>query len=233
MNVALCDDDTVFLTELNNKISGYDGCKIYLFNSLNALTSSDIVFDIAFLDIELDNDKTGFQAVSFLRNRNKKCIIAFFTNYTQYAVKGYEYRAFRYILKTEPDALIERHIKDVFGEYARLNKTISGSYNGYTFSTPLDEIYYISISNHVITLHTDKGDFEIYKQMKDLNSELCAAGFVRCHRSFMVNMRHVFVLRSDCHFILDDTKRTAVPIGIRYRETAEKEYLNFVSVGGN
>lgn len=157
-------------------------------------------------------------------------MIAFFTNYNQYAIQGYKYQPFRYILKTEPNKLINKQITAVFNEYYRRNKTISGSYNGYTFSTALDDIYYISISNHVATLHTKRGDFEIYKKMKDFSDELSELGFLRCHRSYMVNLQHITVLRSDFFFILDDKQRTAVPIGIMYKSSAEKIYINSCEV---
>lgn len=230
MNVVLCDDDIIFLESLKNKLSQYD-CDIFVFSSAEKLLSSKLCFDIAFLDIELDNNTSGFQVVKALRNNNKKCIISFFTNYNKYAIKGYEYQPFRYILKTEPEKILRKHIEEVFTEYKKSQKIISGTYNGYAFRTSLEDIYYISISNHVITLHTAKGNFELYKQMKDLCGELNDCGFLRCHRSYMVNLCHVYVMRSDGFFILDDKKHTAIPIGIRYKQTAEDYYLKEVLVG--
>lgn len=230
MNVALCDDDIIFLENLKNKLSQYN-CSIFSFSSAEKLLSSSICFDIAFLDIELDNNISGFQIVKALRNNNKKCIISFFTNYNKYAIKGYEYQPFRYILKTEPEKLIRQRIDEVFTEYHRNQKIISGTYNGYSFRTSLSDIYYISISNHVVTLHTTKGDFELYKQMKDLCDELSDCGFLRCHLSYMVNFQHVHVMRSDGFFVLDDQKHTTIPIGIRYKYIAEDCYLKETSLG--
>lgn len=100
-----------------------------------------------------------------------------------------------------------------------------------SFRTSLSDIYYISISNHVVTLHTTKGDFELYKQMKDLCDELSDCGFLRCHRSYMVNFQHVHVMRSDGFFVLDDQKHTTIPIGIRYKYIAEDCYLKETSLG--
>lgn len=230
MNVALCDDDIIFLNELKKDLSGYQ-CNIYDFNTVKDLISSNIVFDIAFLDIEIDNGANGFQAVQSIRNINKKCVIAFFTNYNKYAIKGYNYQPFRYILKTEPKKLIQQQIQDVFIEFRKRNKIIAGTYNGYAFRTQLDDIYYISVSNHIVTLHTKNGEFEFYKQMKDLCKELSDLGFFRCHRSYMVNLHHIYVMRSDGVFVLDDQCHTTIPIGIRYKDAAEDYYLKGISVG--
>lgn len=231
MKIAICDDDKIFLEKFKTRLSEFD-CDIYSFSSVPALINSNVPFDAAFLDIEFDSEAAGFGAVRHLRMRNEKCIVSFLTNYSDYAVKGYDYNAFRYILKNEPERIIERRIKDVFSEHKRRHTTISGSYNGYTFSAELDDIYYLSISNHVITIHSKKGDFELYKQMKDIDKRLYDLGFLRCHRSYIVNLKYVTVKRSDDCFVLGDPERTCIPIGIRYKEAAEKTYLNFVAVGG-
>lgn len=230
MNVLLFDDDKVSLQKLEQKIVKYN-CTIFAYQSVDEFINSNVIFDIAFLDIELDNNTSGFQFVKALRNNNKKCIISFFTNYNKYAIKGYEYQPFRYILKTEPEELIRQRIKEVFAEYNRRQKIISGTYNGYSFRTSLEDIYYISISNHVITLHTTKGNFELYRQMKDFCDELSDCGFLRCHRSYMVNLHHLYIMRSDSVFVLDDQNHTTVPIGIRYKESAEDCYLKEILVG--
>ena len=228
MNVVLCDDDAVFMSELENKLSKYK-CNIYKFKTAEGLFRSNTVFDIAFLDIELENNITGFQLVKILRERNKKCIIAFFTNHAQYAVKGYDYAAFRYILENEPNKLINRRIHDVFVEYYRRHKTFTGSYCGLSFKVELNDIFYISSKSHILTIHTSKGDFEIYKQLKELEQELAPFGFLRCHRKNMVNMRNISIMRSDYCFVLENSSRTEVPIGITYKDEAEKAYLSYVS----
>ena len=230
MNVVLLDDDAVFLDTLRRRLSKFN-CKIYTYTKLVDVLNSNVIFDVAFIDIELGENDTGFKAVQFLKNQNKKCVIAFFTNYNKYAIKGYKYQPFRYILKTQPETSINRQLMAVFNEYHRRNKKITGSYNGYTFSTSLDDIYYISISNHIATLHTTKGGFEIYRQMKELENELSEFGFFRSHRSYMVNIQHIHVMPSDFVFILDDSNHSDIPIGIRYRKQAEDNFLNNIRVG--
>ena len=74
-----------------------------------------------------------------------------------------------------------------------------------------------------------EGDFEIYKQLKELEQELAPFGFLRCHRKYMVNMRNISIMRSDYCFVLENSSRTEVPIGITYKDEAEKAYLSYVS----
>lgn len=231
MNILLCDDDKIFLKNLKLKLSG-ENRSIFSYDSKQKVLESDTIFDIAFLDIELNDNSKGFDLVKYLRARNPKCVIAFFTNYHKYAIQGYNYQPFRYILKNEPEIIINKRISEVFREYYRRNKTISGSYSGYRFCVSIDDIYYISISNHITTLHTKKGDFEFYKQMKELEPELNEFNFFRCHRSYMINTYHILLMSKNNCFILDDPKGSVVPIGIKYKKEAEEKYLIEFAIGG-
>lgn len=228
MNVALCDDDVIFLNYLENKLSDYD-CAIFKYSTYDDIKNSEVAFDIAFLDVELDGDSSGFDIVRMLRMNNKKCIISFFTNYSKYAIKGYKYNAFRYILKNEPEQLIAQHIKEIFAEFYRQHKVIKGSYKDKTFAVNLDDIYYIEVYNHILNIHTTKGTFELYKQIKELYGELCDFGFIRCHRSYIVNAQQILSLRSDGFFVLNTPDQACIPIGIRYKEHAKEKYLNCIA----
>lgn len=227
MNVAVCDDDKIFLNSAEKKLAKYD-CSVFLFDSVDRLIGSDATFDVVFMDIEFGGGKTGFDAARFLQRRGSDCVLSFFTNYVDYAVRGYNYQPFRYILKTEPEPIIDRQICETFEEYHRRNRTLSGMYNGYAFSVKIADVYYISSHNHIVTIYTKKGEFELYKQIRQLDDELNGTGFLRCHRSYIVNMSHVFVMRGDNFFIMDNEARTEIPIGVSYRANAKKRYLSSV-----
>lgn len=226
MNVALCDDDIRFLDLLEKRLDKYN-CTIFKYSDAESLRNSEITFDIAFLDIELGSESKGYEVVRFLKMHNQKCIIAFFTNHVQYAIKGYEYMAFRYILKNESDELVEKRIKDVFIEFYRRNKIIKGSYKEKTFAIALDEIYYMEVFNHILIIHSKKGNFEVYKQIKDMDEELCEFGFLRCHRSYIVNIKYIHSINSNGTFLIDTPVPVNIPIGIRYKEEARVKYLKY------
>ncbi len=230
MRVAICDDNTKFLNSLEKRLEKYS-CTIFKYSTAEALKNTANSFDIVFLDIELDAGANGFEIVRFLKMNNPKCIIAFFTNYSKYAIRGYEYNAFRYILKNEPEQLIEKRIKEVFMEFYRQNKIIKGSYKDQTFAIALDEIYYIEVFNHILKIHSKKGNFEVYKQIKDMYEELCEFGFLRCHRSYIVNIKYIQSIKSDRAFLINMLTPTCIPIGIRYKDEAKAKYLNY-DIGG-
>lgn len=97
MKIAICDDQQVFIDRLKNLIS-YEEAEIYVFNSGDKLLMSDINFDIILLDIEMPGTD-GLSVAAKLYQRNRKTLLLFITSHREYSTKGYEFRAFRYVLK--------------------------------------------------------------------------------------------------------------------------------------
>ena len=115
MKIAVCDDQQVFIDRLKNLIS-YEEAEIYVFNSGDKLLMSDINFDIILLDIEMPGTD-GLSVAAKLYQRNRKTLLLFITSHREYSTKGYEFRAFRYVLKSEPDDFVKRNIQDAINEY--------------------------------------------------------------------------------------------------------------------
>ena len=226
MNILICDDDINFMNSFEKLLTDYNG-HVYKYTSIENAKNSDVIFDIAFLDIVFETDTLVFSLIDTIREKNNKCIISFVTNHIQYAPEGYEYRAFRYILKNEPQVLIKRRIEDVFIEYNRLSTIIRGSYKGCQFAVAPKDIYFIEIFNHLLKLHTSKGDFDMYCQLNSLHPDLFSWGFVRCHRSFVVNLNYVHSISNNSCFVLNTSSLDKIPIGIRYKTIAKEKYLNY------
>ena len=69
MNIAICDDEPYLCEEIIKNIQAVPShmpYKIYKFYSGDDLLASKIVFDMIFLDIELNNITNGFQIAKTL-----------------------------------------------------------------------------------------------------------------------------------------------------------------------
>jgi DNA-binding LytR/AlgR family response regulator len=64
------------------------------------------------------------------------------------------------------------------------------SFNKKKYNIGFDEIVYISSYGHYITIHTEGNGYEWKYSLKELQKEL-PGQFVRCHRSFIVNLDHM------------------------------------------
>ena len=55
----------------------------------------------------------------------------------------------------------------------------------------LDKVRYFEVNNRIITMHCDDGDIRYYGKLDQIEKELEGKGFLRIHRSFLVNCHHV------------------------------------------
>lgn len=140
-----------------------------------------------FLDIEMD-EVNGFQVAEYLKESQSKCIFSFVTSHPEFAIDGYDYQPFRYILKDAPDAVINRKIKENVWEFHFRNRIIEVSYKEMSRILSPYNIQWIEAGSHCVHLHTAEGIVEWGKNMGEVEKELQEDHIVRCHRSFAIKL---------------------------------------------
>lgn len=88
-----------------------------------------------------------------------------------------------------------------------------------------EEILYIETSRHKNIFHTMDRTYSIYRKMDELEAALKGLDFLRCHQSFLVNMRYIRKISSYV-MTLTTGQELSVPKA-RYREVKRRygEYL--------
>lgn len=224
MKIAICDDQQIFVERLKNLITDNEA-EIYLFNTGDELLKSEINFDIVLLDIEMPGID-GLGTAAELYKRNRKTLLLFITSHREYLTKGYEFRAFRYVLKSEPDEFVRQNIQDAIEEYRNYDFYITVNYKGTVAKVLSTQIIYIESLGHTITIHTENKDYIGQNKFKDICNLLAQHGFVQCHKSYMVNMRCIeSIEKNSCINIINGVK---IPIGRKYNANIIDSYLEFM-----
>lgn len=148
-------------------------------------------FDIIFMDIELP-DGNGLDAIRKIRALDKDVIVIFVTNMAQYAVKGYEVRAFDFIVK--PVSYYNFSVKltsviDCF-EQKKDNEIWISNKEG-KIRLKVSSIYYIEVVQHMCFYHTEEGNFKATGSLNSIEEELSKLNFALCNRCYLVNLKHV------------------------------------------
>lgn len=85
---------------------------------------------------------------------------------------------------------------------------------------PLADIYYFEIFQRITTVYHSNTSFSFYRSMSGLEKELTPKGFLRIHRSFLINIRHI-------DRVSDHTVRLTngfeLPIGTTYLNPVRKK----------
>lgn len=152
-------------------------------------------FDIVFMDIELP-DGNGMDVVKRLREHDRDVIIIFVTNMAQYAVKGYEVRAFDFIVKPVNKYGFAVKFKEALECFRRKADTAVWISNkdGKT-RLNASRIKYIEVYKHVLIYHTLDGDLQSSGSLCALEEQLKPAFFASCNRCYLVNLRYVTAVR--------------------------------------
>ncbi len=223
MYIAICDDEQQIIDKLKNLIPDC-GAKIYTFNSGSQLLSSSIIFDIVLLDIEMQ-EPDGLAVAAEIFKNHKNTLIIFITSHNEYSTKGYEFRAFRYVLKSEPDEFITRNIQDAIDEYFSCNFFIDVAYKGEIARVSSAQIIYTESFGHTIIVHTADKSYVGQNKFKDICQALKPYGFIQCHKSYMVNMR--FIVSITRSLSVNLSVGGSIPIGRKYSNDTISAYLAF------
>ena len=212
MQVILCDDDTAFLHSLRDELERVFG-KLHINAEISVYGSiSEISHDalshcaMAFLDIDFEDEEyTGIDLARALRRVNDRALIFFVTNFIEYAPSGYEVQAFRYILKRDMGEVLERYIMQAVELLAEGQEYLRLWDREEAVDLPLEKIEYLEVMNHSVSIHAGDGIYTVNTTLSSLEQQLEKRGFLRLHKSYLVNMRCIKKFRSRECLLSDGT----------------------------
>lgn len=197
--------------------------------------------DIIFLDIQLGNERS-FDILKSINYDEYK--ILFVTAYQQYAIDAFRFSAVDYLLKPiDPDLLIEsvkRLIQKLDEESLKTNldalvhnlseddrrsKKLVLNTMDMVHLVELNEIIWCkSEGNYTRFCLKDQPELMISKTLKEYDTQLSSYGFMRVHKSYLVNLDHLKAFsKKEGGFLImsDDTK---IPVAVRKKEEFMKVF---------
>jgi two-component system, LytTR family, response regulator len=198
--------------------------------------------DLLFLDIQMPNGD-GFDVLREVYPEHKPSVI-FTTAYDQYAIRAFEVEALDYLLKpftadrfhaaldralrarsqpaAEPRAS-ESKVANLLAQLAAnqpRNPRILVRNNDRLFFVKANEVEWVEAEEKYVLLHTKSQRHMVRHSISALEQQLGPAGFVRIHRSHLVNLESLQELvslgRGDCVAVLKSG--TQLPVGRNFKE---------------
>lgn len=151
------------------------------------------------------------------------------TNLAQYAVKGYEVRAFDFVVK--PVSYYNFMLKfSAAPDNPELNKDTEIWIKSKEGRVRLlaSRIIYVEVLKHYLTYHTKDGDFTALGSIGGAAEQLSGSTFAFCNRCYLVNLRYVSQITQTETMV--DGKWLAVS---RHKRTDFLKALNDFFAGGN
>lgn len=235
MNIALCDDEQIFRDELKSILLKIGIQKNVSFNIYNFTSGEELIqhinnsstkYDLIFLDIIMDS-LNGIETAKYIRNKDKNVQIVFLTSSIEFALDGYEVKALNYLIKP---AKYESVLKSINGLFEDDNKDFyTFKIKNILYQIALRNINYFEVTNRLITIHCVENTCEensFYKKLDDVTAELEDFGFVRCHRSYLVNLKNIYSISSDEVIFKNGDKAL---VSRKYNKHLKDEFLKYMS----
>ncbi len=215
MKILICDDEAFYLDSLVCRVkeymkNHYIDCQLISTTNPKEILCSDIRFDLAFLDIQM-NEVDGISLAKVLKERNSKLVLFFVTNYNEYQDDAMDLRAFRYFEKPF-------NVERLYSGLDKAMEYINGSYVDVFMSDGklqkhvlVDDIMYVMIDNRQVVITTVNSQFTVKEKFEDCCAMLPTLFFYRVHRAFLVNLHYVKQYSYSELFLTDGTRIPVAP----------------------
>lgn len=202
LHIVLCDDDGAFAAAFARRIEALPDyaprtMRLQVVQDPAALTD-ETPCDLLFLDIDLGAEN-GIRVARRLRRTRPDTVLIFVTNYKEYAPEGYEVNAFRYLAKDELDAKLGPYFRAALAACRTRLRTVELVCDGEPVQLPLPKLVYIESRGHDQYLHlqgAERDGFVTHTTLNQLETLLADQGFLRLHKSYLVNMAWLDTLQS-------------------------------------
>lgn len=201
MKFLICDDDDLMLKELSLLIKNSPENKCYSNKIIEITNPTDVniadEYDVAFLDIDMPQ-MSGIDLARKIHEQWPNTVIIFITNYVQYAPDGYEVGAFRYLMKNQITEKLIDYLDLAIKERTKRLRVITIQINGERINVPVSNILYMESSARIITMHLIENVrpmYQFYGNMSDLAQKFEILGFLRVHKSYLVNMKYIEIFQ--------------------------------------
>lgn len=230
LKLAVCDDSEIereLLTRLLEKLLAdrRQECIVNTYSSGEELLAEYDMFrpDIIFLDIYMGKIN-GIETGKLIRKKSDQVEIVYSTTSLDFLMESYELFALGYLVKPyQPDKIAKLLDYYITKYFSYDTKVLNISFKGKTDIVNYKDIIYMESSNRIVLIHTvSKGDIRIYKKLDELEQELSSLDFLRCHQSYIVNVRQVDYV-DDTDFIMKN--KSLVPIRKRERKSILNQYM--------
>lgn len=232
LHILICDDEPSFTNLLKQSLETLPEYEkrsmvIECVNEPQSISKPMVEkADIIFLDVDIGG-VNGMEFAKRLRAIRRNFILIFVTNYGEYAAEGYEADAFRFLPKLQLSEKLPRYFAQALAECERKNRVIHLVCGGESFPVRLDELVYVKTEGRVLLFCFDNPQAPALRcrsTLQSLEQQLSAHGFLRIHKSYLVNMQFVKLLQTKGAVL---TTGESLPLSLHNYRAIKTKYLEW------
>ena len=232
ISIAVCEDESAQAEYISSLVRGWIKKTGIAAELISFASAESLLFhyddrkdaDILLLDIQM-GAMNGVELAKIFRKENDAVQIVFITGLPDFMAEGFEVSALHYLLKPVAEAKLHEVLDRALGRLRICERFVTLTAQGGKTRLPVSEILYAEAFSHNVTIYTPARDIGLYESLSAVEAML-GDGFIRCHRSYIVNIRRVAqVNRSE--LVLDDKKATRLPLSRSYYNAVNEAFIKF------
>lgn len=217
--VLICEDDVKDEKLISKYVSNFFNKQkipfsLTIYNTAERAAkdyASNVLYDIVLLDIVLPK-MSGIDLAKKIRKKDPNSNIIFITSSKDFAIESYQVKAYYYLMKPfKPTDLthllsqLVQSIKDADTKFI----TLSSKFGYYKINHK--DILFIESFKRQITIHIkNEKSVTLNEKLDVVQQKLNDPRFLRCHKSYLVNMDFVTKLESRT-FVFTDGSSAPIP----------------------
>ncbi len=222
-NIAIIEDEEAMSNQLVSYFAKFgkdynESFSFAIFNNAETfLKNYKKEYSVVLMDINLPG-MNGMECVKKLREIDDTVLVIFVTNLSQFAVDGYEVKAFDFVVKPISYYNFSLKLKRALSHLSSLNNyelIISTKDKKYFIN--INQLIYIEIRNHTIIYHLVNEEIKGSGTLKSLYTNLKKHHFAFCNQCYLVNL--AFVKGIDDGFLLINNEK------IRIASSRKKSFM--------
>ena len=236
IHIYLCDDNEILLRKYQEMLTSI-AKKHSIEIAIRTFTSGEQMLfhveaepnesDIIYLDIIM-KELTGIETAKKLKKLDCQAEIIFLTSSEEFVFDSFDVSPLHYLIK---DAVGSNKFEEVF---LRAVKISSEKINTMFFcetryakkQIPVNKISYFEVNGRLMNVHYEKNSFEFYSTIDKIELSMSKHSFVRCHRSFLINLNFVDEIgKNEITLINGDI----IPLGATYLKDVKLAFSTYLS----
>jgi DNA-binding LytR/AlgR family response regulator len=217
MVIGICDDENVIRDKIEkiciNETKKYcEDVVIQKYSDGREVLEKD--FDILILDIEME-DVDGIVVKNYFQKRKKDTIIIFVTSHNEMMSQAFGVNVMGFVAKSYLDNQLQVMLD---GAMKRVMNTVSIE------GVDSRKVCYIQAEHIYNILHLEnETEVSVRCSSADLEKMLEVVGFIRVHRTYIINMTYVDHIKDKTVLV----NKREIPVSARLKSRLRKEYSRY------
>lgn len=213
LKIAICDDEQIYIDNIVQHLDFFSvdnniDFEKSIFTDSADMLSSNIRFDIAILDVEMNNIN-GIKLGEELRKRNPHIILIYITAHKKYLDDALNLNAVRFFEKPLDSQRFYRGLSDAIKRID--NSTISFYLKDHNIMERIfaQDIMFVEIEKRKTRVVTRTKEYHSDHHMSFWHEKLVSTIFISPHKSYIINFNYVTAYERD-YVILNETHKVSI-----------------------